>query len=34
MKNAENEARRVFGERVAFYTTSAAHTDPEVLARR
>jgi ubiquinone/menaquinone biosynthesis C-methylase UbiE len=33
VKNAENEARRVFGERVAFYTTSAAHTVPEVLAR-
>jgi ubiquinone/menaquinone biosynthesis C-methylase UbiE len=33
MKNAENEARRVFGERAAFYATSAAHTDPEVLAR-
>jgi ubiquinone/menaquinone biosynthesis C-methylase UbiE len=30
---AENEARRIFGERAAFYTTSAAHTDPEVLAR-
>ena len=33
MKKAEREARRVFGERAHFYTTSAAHTDPEVLAR-
>ena len=33
VKNAEQEARRVFGERATFYTTSAAHTDPEVLAR-
>jgi len=30
---AEDEARKVFGERAAFYATSAAHTDPEVLAR-
>ena len=33
VKKAENEARRIFGERAAYYTTSAAHTDPEVLAR-
>ncbi len=33
MTQADNEARRIFGERAAFYTTSAAHTDPEVLAR-
>ena len=26
-------APRVFGERAAFYATSAAHTDPQVLAR-
>jgi ubiquinone/menaquinone biosynthesis C-methylase UbiE len=33
VKKTEEEARRVFGERATFYTTSAAHTDPEVLAR-
>ncbi len=33
MTQAEDEARRIFGERAAFYTTSAAHTDPGVLAR-
>jgi ubiquinone/menaquinone biosynthesis C-methylase UbiE len=33
VKKAEEEARRVFGERATFYTTSAAHIDPEVLAR-
>jgi ubiquinone/menaquinone biosynthesis C-methylase UbiE len=33
VKKPEEEARRVFGERATFYTTSAAHTDPEVLAR-
>jgi len=29
----EEQARRVFGERAAFYTTSAVHADPQVLAR-
>jgi ubiquinone/menaquinone biosynthesis C-methylase UbiE len=29
----EERARRVFGERAAFYTTSPAHADPQVLAR-
>jgi ubiquinone/menaquinone biosynthesis C-methylase UbiE len=28
-----DRVREVFGERAATYTTSAAHTDPEVLAR-
>jgi len=31
--NTEDKARRVFGERAAFYTTSAVHADPQVLAR-
>jgi ubiquinone/menaquinone biosynthesis C-methylase UbiE len=30
---AEQKAQQVFGERAAFYTTSAAHTDPQILAR-
>jgi len=29
----EASARKIFGERAAQYTTSAAHTDPKVLAR-
>jgi len=29
----EAAARRIFGERAATYSTSAAHTDPQVLAR-
>lgn len=29
----EETARRIFAERAAFYTTSVAHTDPQVLAR-
>ena len=29
----EEQARRVFGERAAFYSTSAVHADPQVLAR-
>jgi ubiquinone/menaquinone biosynthesis C-methylase UbiE len=29
----EDAARRVFGERAAFYTTSPAHTDEQVLTR-
>jgi ubiquinone/menaquinone biosynthesis C-methylase UbiE len=33
MKTTEQEARRIFGQRAARYTTSAAHTDPQVLAR-
>ncbi len=33
MHSSEDEARRIFGERAAFYVTSAAHTDPQVLAR-
>lgn len=32
MKTPEQEARRVFGQRAAAYTTSTAHTDAEVLA--
>ena len=33
MSTPESEAKRIFGERAARYTTSAAHTDAEVLAR-
>jgi ubiquinone/menaquinone biosynthesis C-methylase UbiE len=33
MKTTEQKARQIFGERAAQYTTSAAHTDPQVLAR-
>ena len=33
MSSPEEKARRVFGERAAFYTKSPAHTDPQVLAR-
>lgn len=33
MKTPEQRAKQVFGERAARYTTSAAHTDPQVLAR-
>jgi ubiquinone/menaquinone biosynthesis C-methylase UbiE len=33
MKSPEEKAKAVFGERASFYTTSAAHTDPQVLAR-
>jgi len=33
MKTPEQKAKRIFGERAARYTTSAAHTDPHVLAR-
>jgi ubiquinone/menaquinone biosynthesis C-methylase UbiE len=29
----ESLARQIFGQRAAFYTTSAAHKDPQVLAR-
>ncbi len=33
MRKTEEEAKRIFGERAARYTTSAAHIDPQVLAR-
>ncbi len=33
MTTPESAAQRNFGRRAAFYTTSATHTDPEVLAR-
>jgi SAM-dependent methyltransferase len=33
MVTPEEAARRIFGERASYYTTSAAHTDPQVLAR-
>ena len=33
MKTPEEEAKRIFGERAAHYTTSAPHTDPQILAR-
>jgi len=33
MTTPEGEAKRIFGERAARYTTSTAHTDPQVLAR-
>jgi ubiquinone/menaquinone biosynthesis C-methylase UbiE len=33
MKSPEEKAREIFGGRAAFYTTSASHTDPQVLAR-
>ena len=33
METTEQAARRIFGERAAMYTTSAAHKDPQVLAR-
>lgn len=33
MESIEKDARRIFGERAARYTTSAAHTDPQVLGR-
>ena len=33
MESHEDAARRIFGERASFYTTSSVHTDPEVLAR-
>jgi ubiquinone/menaquinone biosynthesis C-methylase UbiE len=32
-KTPETAAREIFGRRAAHYTTSAAHTDPQVLAR-
>lgn len=33
MRKTEDEAKRIFGQRASQYTTSAAHTDPQVLAR-
>ncbi|MCL5996136.1 MAG: methyltransferase domain-containing protein [Chloroflexi bacterium] len=33
MSKPEQLARRIFAERAAFYTTSAAHKDPQVLAK-
>jgi len=33
MESPEEKARRIFADRAAFYTTSPAHTDPQVLAR-
>ena len=33
MKRPEESAREVFGARAASYATSAAHTDPQILAR-
>jgi len=31
--STEEQARKVFGQRAAFYATSPAHTDPQVLSR-
>ncbi len=31
--STEAKAQKIFGERASFYTTSAVHTDPEVLGR-
>jgi len=33
MQTPEEKARQIFGDRAAFYTTSPAHTDPQVLSR-
>ena len=33
METPEEAAQRIFGERASFYTTSATHTDPAVLAK-
>lgn len=33
MEKTEREARRIFGNRAAFYSTSPAHTDAQVLSR-
>lgn len=33
MERAQDAAKRVFGERAAFYVTSAVHADPQVLAK-
>jgi ubiquinone/menaquinone biosynthesis C-methylase UbiE len=33
MKTTEQKAKRIFGQRASQYTTSAAHADPQVLAR-
>ena len=33
MEKTEREARRIFGKRATFYSTSPAHTDAQVLSR-
>ena len=33
MESTEKAAQRIFGERTQMYSTSSAHTDPQVLAR-
>ena len=33
METPEQAARRIFGQRASFYTTSGTHTDPEILGR-
>ncbi len=33
MDSIEKDAMRIFGARAAYYTTSAAHVDPQILAR-
>jgi ubiquinone/menaquinone biosynthesis C-methylase UbiE len=33
MGSTEEKAQSVFGQRASFYTTSASHTDPQVLAK-
>jgi ubiquinone/menaquinone biosynthesis C-methylase UbiE len=33
MESSEEKAQCIFGERAAFYATSASHTDPQVLAK-
>ncbi len=33
MNRPKQDVVRIFGERASYYTTSAAHTDPQVLAR-
>lgn len=33
MSSTEEETKRIFGQRASYYTTSASHTDPQVLAR-
>jgi SAM-dependent methyltransferase len=33
MESAEERVQKIFGQRAAFYTTSASHTDQQVLAK-
>ena len=33
VETPEEAARRIFGQRASFYTTSGTHTDPEILGR-